>query len=131
MWFSCCHSVLSFNTNTFAVQVITSTVLLSDTEEQAPSILSTSKVKPGLGSSWKYATDLQLFISKMRSDQVSNSSKRDISRIDSDLFNEDDTTAPALSQSAGIGYGPVRVAEIMRSKRLVSVYSCNNTLRAD
>ncbi|GJJ72300.1 nucleoside diphosphate-linked moiety X motif 19, mitochondrial [Entomortierella parvispora] len=100
------------------VLVVTSTVLLSENEQQAPSILSTNKVKPGLGSSWKYATDLQLFISKTRSDQVSNGSKRDYSRIDSDLFNEDDTAAPVVSQSAGAAFGPVRVAEVMRSKRL-------------
>ncbi|KAG0213198.1 hypothetical protein BGX33_003078 [Mortierella sp. NVP41] len=47
------------------IEVTTLPVQLSYPEEQVPSILMTSNVKPGLGSSWRHATDVQIFLSRM------------------------------------------------------------------
>ncbi|KAG0003524.1 hypothetical protein BGZ65_001625 [Modicella reniformis] len=80
------------------VLVTTSTVQLSNPEEKAPSILMTSHVKPSLGSSWRYATDLQLYLTRLNPDQHPGP--------ESDPFGNDTRESRA------------RVAEIMKSKRL-------------
>ncbi|KAG0056372.1 DNA repair protein rad51d [Gryganskiella cystojenkinii] len=106
--------------HSLAVLVVSSTALLSHSEEQSPSILSTSNVKPGLGSSWKYTTDVQIFVSKIGIGQTRQSyTKRDHTKIDSDLFDESDVDVdPTEKAEAGSGGRSMRVAEIMRSKRL-------------
>ncbi|KAG0037093.1 hypothetical protein BGZ82_003162 [Podila clonocystis] len=48
-----------------AVLLTTVAVQLNGPEDQRPSILLSSVVKPGLGTSWRFATDLQLFVSRM------------------------------------------------------------------
>ncbi|KAF9392857.1 hypothetical protein CPB97_008448 [Podila verticillata] len=48
-----------------AVVITNVAVQLNGPEEQGPSILQSSVAKPGLGASWRFATDLQLFVSRL------------------------------------------------------------------
>lgn len=100
-------------------------VQISFSEEKAPSILMTSNVKPGLGSSWKYATDLQVFLSRMettggggngaiRSNEGGHSRHPSGNEVDVDMSAEisADETMDVDAET--------RIVEVMKSKRLVS-----------
>ncbi|KAG0346417.1 DNA repair protein rad51d [Podila humilis] len=89
------------------VLVTTTAVLSSSSEEQNLSILISSKFKPGLGSCWKFATDLQLYVTRVE-------------------------TPPSQWQDPMLQLNPIlptsklntRVIEITRSRRLVSELRC-------
>ncbi|KAG0207600.1 hypothetical protein BGX28_001191 [Mortierella sp. GBA30] len=95
-----------------AVLVTTLSVQLSHPEEQAPSILMTSTAKPGLGTSWRYGSDLQLYLTRLvlplKAEDGSNAHL-----MNSGLFGEDE------SEDDTDGSAADRLVEIMRSKRLV------------
>jgi hypothetical protein len=97
---------------------------LSFPEEKAPSILVTSNVKPGLGSSWKYGTDLQVFLSRFEmlggGDYRAIRSNGDHSRLPSgDGVDQDMSAEIYIGEITGVD-AETRIAEVMKSKRLVS-----------
>ncbi|KAG0083749.1 hypothetical protein BGZ92_010504 [Podila epicladia] len=77
---------------------LTTVAVQNGPEDQSPSILLSSVLKPGLGTSWRFATDLQLFVSRMETppSQWSHSMQ---------------SLEPTPSQQTA------RLVEIMRSKR--------------
>lgn len=84
---------------------------MSHPEEQTPSVLITSNVKPSLGSSWRYATDMQLYLAKLHC----------VHRLGHESASFADTTREGNIETLSnerTGRDP-RVAEIMKSKRLV------------
>ncbi|KAG0321503.1 DNA repair protein rad51d [Dissophora globulifera] len=101
-------------------------VLMSYPEEQSPSILMTNNTKPSLGSSWRYATDLQLFLtrlSRVRRHQwqqqpanVLTGEARVVAR--SNLFGDEVDESAIRVPEDSEGFASMRVAEIMKSKRL-------------
>ncbi|KAK3810773.1 MAG: P-loop containing nucleoside triphosphate hydrolase protein [Benniella sp.] len=98
---------LDFNV---VVLVTTSTVQMSHPEEQTPSILITSNVKPSLGSSWRYATDMQLYLTKLHC--VHLPGHESVSFADTAREGNIETLSNERT-----GRDP-RAAEIMKSKRL-------------
>ncbi|KAF9967949.1 hypothetical protein BGZ70_007583 [Mortierella alpina] len=99
--------------------VTTLSVQLSHPEEQVPSILMTSTSKPSLGTSWKFATDLQLFLTRLNT-RLSERDESDTNGVvDSHLFGDElsdgDTPAPGTVAQGGV---PGRLVELLRSKRL-------------
>ncbi|KAG0308100.1 DNA repair protein rad51d [Dissophora globulifera] len=109
-----------------AVLVTTLSVQLSYPEEQSPSILMTSNTKPSLGSSWRYATDLQLFLTRLSrvrrhqwQQQPANVSTGEARVVaGSDLFGDEVDESAIRVPEDGEGFASMRVAEIMKSKRL-------------
>lgn len=99
-------------------------VQISFPEEKAPSILMTSNVKPGLGSSWKYATDLQVFLSRIEmiggggygAIRSNGGHSRHPSENGTDV---DMSTEISVDEIMGVD-GETRIAEVIKSKRLVS-----------
>ncbi|KAI7817098.1 P-loop containing nucleoside triphosphate hydrolase protein [Gamsiella multidivaricata] len=93
--------------------VTTSTVHVSYPEEQTPSILMANNAKPSLGSTWRYATDLQLYITRM-------SRSSDQQSVESLVKNENGggNNDEGAEQDASGNNGPSRLAEIMKSKHL-------------
>ncbi|KAF9947954.1 hypothetical protein BGZ72_010112 [Mortierella alpina] len=100
--------------------VTTLSVQLSYPEEQSPSILMASTSKPSLGTSWKYATDLQLFLTRLNipsEERVESDTKGvlDSHRFGDELPSDGDTQALGIVAHGGV---PGRLAELLRSKRL-------------
>ncbi|KAF9433330.1 Nucleoside diphosphate-linked moiety X motif 19, mitochondrial [Entomortierella beljakovae] len=94
------------------VLLTTLTAQIAFPEEQSPSILATSNAKPSLGSSWKYATDLQIYLTKL--DPTNNHRLVEFTRSDAYMRN-------VHSSSIGIESNKtpaMRVAEILKTKRL-------------
>ncbi|KAK3845422.1 MAG: P-loop containing nucleoside triphosphate hydrolase protein [Linnemannia gamsii] len=106
------------------VLVTTLPVHLSYPEEKAPSILMTSSVKPGLGSSWRQATDLQLFLSRMEliggSGNGNNSHGGGHSRLLSESEVDVDMSVEVSAEDVVDITAETRIAEVIKSKRLVS-----------
>ncbi|KAF9993086.1 hypothetical protein BGZ79_002314 [Entomortierella chlamydospora] len=100
------------------VLVTTISVQISLPEEQPPSILATSNSKPGLGSSWRYATDLQLYLTKLNPLHM----QRMVGLSDgSGLFGDDSDEDYSKAPIEGVNrMSSVRVAEILKSKRLAN-----------
>ncbi|KAF9114978.1 hypothetical protein BGX27_009306 [Mortierella sp. AM989] len=99
-------------------------VMISFSEEQSPSILATSSSKPSLGSSWRYATDLQLYISRLnvqhRQRVTEFSMGKTANKPDSNLFDADSDEDYDTASVEGVnGVSALRLAEILKSKRLV------------
>ncbi|KAI1294255.1 hypothetical protein EDD11_008209 [Mortierella claussenii] len=114
------------------VRLVTSMTTLIHPEEQSPSVLMTSYVKPGQGVSWRYATDLLLHLSRLprshRKRPLGESFVQAPARLDSNLFGDEkeesngrdgrfSSTRKDSSDESATGT-PTRVAEIMKSKRL-------------
>lgn len=85
----------------------------------------TSNVKPGLGSSWKYATDLQVFLSRM--EMTSGSGNGAIrsnggghSRYPSGNEEDVDMSAEISADETMDVDAETRIVEVIKSKRLVS-----------
>ncbi|KAF9376961.1 hypothetical protein BGX21_003317 [Mortierella sp. AD011] len=98
------------------VLVTTISVQISLPEEQPPSILATSNSKPGLGSSWRYATDLQLYLTRLNPLHM-----QQMVRLPdgSDLFGDDSDEDYSKAPIEGVNkMSSMRVAEILKSKRL-------------
>ncbi|KAF9358398.1 DNA repair protein rad51d [Mortierella sp. AD094] len=107
------------------VLVTTISVQISLPEEQPPSILATSNSKPGLGSSWRYATDLQLYITRLNplhTQQLAGlSGGRVANKPDSSLFDDDSDEDYGKTSIEGVNrVSAVRVAEVLKSKRLAN-----------
>ncbi|KAF9157895.1 hypothetical protein DFQ26_008191 [Actinomortierella ambigua] len=127
-----------------AVLVTTLTVHVSAREE-SPSILTASQAKPGLGTSWHYATDMQVLISRLdttnpptadshnNEDQSSRTDKRQkrqrISHQEEDDMaqsageaaaanGEASTTSTQVRDSTDYHSSVTRFAEISRSKHM-------------
>ena len=107
---------------------------MSYPEEQSPSILMTSNSKPSLGSSWRYATDLQLYLTRLNPayhrhhpqqlqyqqlQQIGSSTAKTTTRVESDLFGDDADVDESRLPHKSISHASTRVAEIMKSKRVV------------
>ncbi|KAF9153595.1 DNA repair protein rad51d [Linnemannia schmuckeri] len=110
------------------VLVTTLPVQLSFSEEKAPSILMTSSVKPALGSSWKYATDLQVFLSRM--EMIGGDGNGAIkpnegySRHPSgNEVNMDMSAEVSGDEITGVN-AETRIAEVIKSKRLTTGEWC-------
>ncbi|KAI9236631.1 MAG: P-loop containing nucleoside triphosphate hydrolase protein [Podila humilis] len=84
-----------------AVVITNVAVQLNGPEEQSPSILQSSVAKPGLGISWRFATDLQLFVSRLETPPSQ-------------------WGHPMQSSEVLPSQQVARLAEIVRSKRQVS-----------
>ncbi|KAI8346836.1 P-loop containing nucleoside triphosphate hydrolase protein [Mortierella sp. GBAus27b] len=103
---------LDFN---IVVLATTSTVQLSNPEEQAPSILTASNAKPSLGSSWRYATDLQLYLTKLQ-----QSHHQELGLHHEALLSGAGTKESVIETHWNEGPGRhIWIAEIMKSKWLV------------
>ncbi|KAF8933743.1 DNA repair protein rad51d [Dissophora ornata] len=113
------------------LMVTTLSVQMSYPEEQSPSILMTSNSKPSLGSSWRYATDLQLYLTRLnpayhrhqqqyqQQQLIGSSTARMTTRLESDLFGDDpDMDESRVPDESGVSNASSRVAEIMKSKRV-------------
>ncbi|KAG0261359.1 hypothetical protein BG011_001072 [Mortierella polycephala] len=106
------------------ILITTMSVQASNPEETAPSVLATNTTKPGLGSSWRYATDLQLCLTRLdrtslgQVQETSNGSG--IHKLDSDLFaddvdDENGQETPIVDTDRA---SMTRLAEITKSTRL-------------
>ncbi|KAG0271736.1 hypothetical protein BGZ95_000409 [Linnemannia exigua] len=111
-----------------SVEVTTLPVQLSYPEEKAPSILMTSSVKPGLGSSWRHATDLQLFLSRMEmigdSGIGNNLHGEGHSRVLSESEADVDMSVEVSAEEVVEITADTRIAEVMKSKRLTAGEWC-------
>ncbi|KAF9580602.1 DNA repair protein rad51d [Lunasporangiospora selenospora] len=109
-----------FNTT---VLVTTSTVQILQSEEHSPSILLSTTLKPGLGTSWRFTSDLQLYLSRFEASSLglledrSGALKRGL--VDPNLFQEDNDTCGHVEEKRIPQSSQSRIAEVMRSKRLV------------
>ncbi|KAG9069384.1 DNA repair protein rad51d [Linnemannia hyalina] len=111
------------------VLVTTLPVQISFSEEKAPSILMTSNVKPGLGSSWKYATDLQVFLSRFEmTDGGGNGtikpSRDGYSRHPSRNEVDVDMSAEISADETMDVNAETRIVEVIKSKRLTTGEWC-------
>ncbi|KAF9542594.1 hypothetical protein EC957_001801 [Mortierella hygrophila] len=112
-----------------ALEVTTLPVQISFSEEKAPSILMTSSVKPSLGSSWKYATDLQVFLSRFEvTDGGGNgslkSSRDGHSRHPSGNEVDMDMSAEISADETMDVNAETRIVEVIKSKRLTTGEWC-------
>ncbi|KAF9288346.1 hypothetical protein BGZ68_000388, partial [Mortierella alpina] len=102
-----------------ATLVTTLSVQLSYPEEQSPSILMTSTNKPSLGTSWKFATDLQLFLTKLNTPSRERNENETIGVADPHLFEGEllggDMQVPGIAAEGGV---PSRLVELLRCKRM-------------
>ncbi|KAF9904708.1 DNA repair protein rad51d [Linnemannia zychae] len=110
------------------VLVTTQPVQLSYPEEKAPSILMTSSVKPGLGSSWRHATDLQLFFSRLDMTGSSGNGDKlyggDNSRRVSGGEVDVDMSVDMSPEDVMDVTAETRIAEVIKSKRLATGEWC-------
>ncbi|KAG0074296.1 hypothetical protein BGZ90_010883 [Linnemannia elongata] len=115
------------------VLVTTLPVQISFSEEKAPSILMTSNVKPGLGSSWKYATDLQVFLFRMEmaggggNESIGSNGgghSRHPSGNEGDVDMSADMSAEISADETIDVDAETRFAEVIKSKRLTTGEWC-------
>ncbi|KAF9134521.1 hypothetical protein BGW39_006786 [Mortierella sp. 14UC] len=110
------------------VLVTTLPVQLSYPEEKAPSILMTSTIKPGLGSTWRHATDLQLLLSQMEMTGGSGSGDKSnggdkyryVSGSEVDVDMGVDVSAEDITDVTS----ETRIAEVIKSRRLTTGEWC-------
>ncbi|KAF9090491.1 hypothetical protein BGX29_011440 [Mortierella sp. GBA35] len=109
------------------VLVTTLPVQLSYPEEQVPSILMTSNVKPGLGSSWRHATDVQIFLSRMElsggGGGGGGGSGNNPTAVPNGGNNISTSAARSADETVRVNT-ETRVVEVMKSKRLTTGEWC-------